>query len=437
MELLIGLIVEFVIAIAIPVVAIFIDLIVSIVSLIAHVLFGYPAKKRSSKTQKPPSTKTPHPAVSKILLVCASLSGGLLVAASVAVVAANTFMFEPTVNWLAGKVSEKSGIGIEVGEADGSLLTGRLSLKRLRIERRNPSKTEYKLSVSRAEMDLDLLSFAFGTARFSMLSVEGVSGEIWSKPRPSDTSPSDRSKSQRQSPRKEFEIAQLGLSDVRISLHRPNSPSVSLAIDKLSSAPLRSQYAVFDTFFRSDVVASIDGHQVLISTDRKGDGRKTKWVIKDFPAGLVRHYVDKPPFSWFEHGTVDLMVEDDWSDASSPEIDMDWRLVLKSVKVAPPENTGLIGRTVSAPVAHYINRRDKDIDLRFRIVMNKDQFMHKSSLDATGIWNAVLDGTARAIADNSEAKADEVKEKIKNMVDRAKSYLDKKRQKAPNEEAGQ
>ena len=360
--------------------------------------------------------------VSKILLACTALSAGLLVFGAVAIVVLNTFLFEPTVTWFAGKVSERSGIEIAFDEAQGSLLSGKLELTGLQIERRNTSKAEYELSAEKVALDVDVLSLALGTASLSMLAVDGASGEFWSKPKPPGTASPG-------APRKNFEIAQLSLSNISIGLNRPNAARASLTIDEMVSAPFRSRYAVFDVFFRSNIVASIDGYPVVISTDRGGDGQKTKWVLKDLPAASVRHYVDKAPFSWFEQGTVDVVVDDDWKTGDTPEIDLDWRIVLKRVKVAPPENTGVIQRTISAPVTKYINARQDDIDLRFRTVMNKQQFMNKSSLDATGLWGAVLEGTARAIAERTELKSDEVKSKVKNTLDRVKDYLDKRRSK--------
>ena len=429
MELLLVLIAEFVVPAAFTLFAFLVELVLTVVSLIAQLIFGRPARKRHAKTHP----KGGSPFISKLLLGTTSVSGGLFAFGAMAIVAINLFWFEPVITWVAGKISQKTNIEISFDGASGNLLTGQLSLQDLKVERRNTEKTEYALLVKKVDADLDVLSLVFGTPNLSLLTIDGISGDIWSKSK----STANRSKTTPAKPRKSFEVENLKLSAASIRLSRPGTAPVTLGIKSMTSQPFRSQYAIFDVFFRSNVEASIAGHPVQISTTNTSEGRSTKWALKDFPASSVRHFVDKPPFSWFEQGTIDVAVDDQWKSLDTPEIDMDWQIVLKDVRVVSPEGTGLIKRALAKPVANYINNRDKDINLRFRTVMNKEQFLNKPSLDATGIWNAVLDGTARAIAEKSDAKADDIKGKIENSVDRLKKFLDQKRKKTPDGEQQQ
>ena len=181
--------------------------------------------------------------------------------------------------------------------------------------------------------------------------------------------------------------------------------------------------------FRSNIDGDINGHKLEITTSRKDGGRTTKWRLYDFPAAFVGHFTDQAPFNWFEQGTIDVSVDDDWGLADSAEIDMSWRVVLKGVKVVEPDNSNIVERAVATPIARFINSRDRDVVLPFRLVMNQEQFRAKPTLDAAGLWKAVLAGTARAIADKYDTTVDEAQDKIKKSLDKLKGFLDKKRKK--------
>lgn len=427
MELLVALIGEFVVAIAFPLVALVFDAVFGVVAFIAHAVFGLTLTKPSSAG--PPT----RPVASKVLLIGAGLCGGLFLAGLVVVVVANFFFFSPTVTWVAERVSGRSGIEIAFSHAQGNLFTGRLSIRGLQVERRNTDKNEYAITTDRVELDVDVLSLILGDPTFSQVSLEGVGGDIWTKARNADSVSADGLPQGQLKPRKEFEIRSLHITNAEIELHKAGAPPVALTIDKLASTPFRSRYAIFDVFFRANIAGNINGHKILIATSGEDDGRTTTWRLNDFPAEFVGHYVDRAPFSWFESGTVDVMVDDSWSRGPAPEIDMDWRIVLKGVRVAKPDNSSFIGRAVSRPIAHYINSRDKDVDLHFRMVMNEEQFKSKPSLDAAGLWLAVLNGTAKAIAEKSELNVDQVKEGIGNSIDSFKHFLDRKRKGEPAE----
>ena len=231
----------------------------------------------------------------------------------------------------------------------------------------------------------------------------------------------------KQQRRKSFDIESLEISNASINLHKPGIPSVALGVDRLKSAPFRSDYAVFDVFFRSNIAGDLNGHKILIETSGDDDGRITKWRLNDFPAELIGHYVDRAPFDWFERGTIDVAVDDAWSRSPTPDIEMEWSFTLKGVKVVKPDDTGLIERAVAAPVARYINSRDEDITIRFQMVMDEEQFRFKPSLDAAGIWLAVLNGTAKAIAEKTDIGVDKAKSGIRNSLDKLKEMLDRKR----------
>lgn len=427
MELLIGLLAEFIISLLVPVGALLVEAVVGIVSFFAYALAGLTGGLTSSGRSKPAGGKRPRGPFAKVLLVTSGIFGTIFALCLAVAIIINLFFFTPAMAWIAGKVSERTGIEIAFSRVDGNFLTGRFSIEDLTVKRRNPAKTEYALSADNVDLTLGMLGLAFGTPSIDRLAVAGVTGGIWAKGRkPGDTSAGNRDHTGPK-PRKHFEIASLQITDARITLHKEGIRSASLIIDDLQSKPFRSRYAVLDVFFRSNITGSIDGHEVLIATRGDDSGRTTTWRLHDFPAELVGHYVNKTPFTWFESGTIDVEVDDTWSRRDTAEIDMDWRIVLKDVRVVKPAGGSLVGRAVALPITSYINARDDDIDLRFSLVMNEEQFHTASSLDAAGVWAAVRKKTAAVIAEKSNQKIEQVQDKIDGTIDKFKGFLDKKR----------
>lgn len=428
MELLIGMIIELIATIVVPFLFLVFDFLFAVVAFVLQALFGFTLtrpKRSRGTTGSPPATTAPaKPFPRKLLLVLAGLSGGVFVAGLLAVAIANFFFFSQTTTWLAHKIGERTGIEIAFEDVEGSLFSGTLLVSGLKVERRNSDKTEYALTTKNVDLDVDVLSLIIGTPTVSRLSLTGIEGDIWTKAKSKGSQDATRDKERR---RKRFDIENLEIAKARIDLHKPGIPSVTLGIDTLASAPFRSDYAVFDVFFRSNVAGDINGHKVLIETSGDDDGRITKWRLNDFPAELIGHYVDRAPFDWFERGTIDVAVDDAWSRGPTPDIEMEWSFTLKGVKVAKPDNVGLVERAVAAPVAGYINSRDDDITFKFHMVMNEEQFRFKPSLDAAGIWLAVLNGTAKVIAEKTDIGVDKAKTGIRNSIDKLKEMLDRKR----------
>ena len=431
MELLLTLIAEFVASLVLPVIAVIIDFFATLLALIGFTLFGRRSRERTAAdptdghTAERLGRATGTVVRSRRFAIGAGLFGAVFLALLAGVLVANFVFFKPTVNWLAGKVAERSGMEISFDNAEGNLLTGKLQLGNLNVQRRNTDKTEYRFSARQVAVDVEMLSLVFGDAELASLHVDGASGDIWTKPKKTDAGGDKRAKRQ-------FEITDLGLSNVDVQLHRVDTPPLSLAISQFHTDNLRSRFVVYDVFFRSDINGTVNGNTFLVSSKRQVGGRSTRWQLDDFPAELVRHYVDKAPFKWFTGGTVDVRVDDHWTSADNAELDTSWDIVLKDVRVVEPDNSNLVEKALGTPIARYINSRDEDIDFSLRFVMDESQFEMKPSLDAAGVWDAVLEGTARALAENSKETADEIRTNLKQSAGKFKEFLNKRRLKLLN-----
>jgi|GEM_PF-2441170 len=428
MELLIALIAELIVAIFVPLIVLIVEAVFSFIAFVSYHLFGHVIEARPSIGGK---FNFDHPLLRKGLVIVSAVFGVLFVLGLVAIFVLNTFLFTPTIRWISDQAYEQTGIEIGFDDVDGSFFGGALDFSNLKIERRGDYPTEYDLTVKTAALNIDITSLLFGMASLSSLTVDGVKGDAWTKAiaenAPEDASKSEGITSEDAKLRRAFRIDKVDITNVNLTLHKEGVAALSLDVESIDSAPFRSEFAVFDTFFRSNIKGRVNDSVVLIMTQNNGTGRSTQWAIEDFPAELVGHYVERAPFHWFVGGTIDLDVRDEWEDNGNAEIDMDWRLALKDVRVVTPENVGFVNRAIAGPIANYINSRDDDVDLRFVLVMNEEKFKTKSSLSAAGLWDAVVDGTAKAIAEKSKSTTEEVKEGINNAVDFFEGYLNEQR----------
>lgn len=428
MELLIALIAELIAAIFVPFIVLIIEAIFSFIAFVSYHLFGHVIEARLSFGDK---YNFDNPLIGKGLMIVSGVFGVLFVLGLVFVFVLNTFFFTSTIRWVGNEAYQQTGIAIDFDDVEGSFFGGTFDFSNLNIERRGDYPTEYDLTVKTAAVDINITSLLFGIASLSSLEVEGVEGDAWTKGI-SETAPESASENQEitsdeAKPRRAFRVDKVDITNVNLTLHKEGVAPLSLDVESIDSAPFRSEYAVFDIFFRSNIQGRVNSSEIRIATQGNGTGRRTQWTIEDFPAELVRHYVERAPFHWFTGGTIDVEVRDEWDDDGNAEIDMDWRLALKAVRVVTPENVGFVNRAIAGPIANYINGREDDIDLRFALVMNEEQFKTKSSLSAAGLWDAVVDGTAKAIAEKSKSTTEEVKEGINDAVDFFEGYLNEQR----------
>jgi hypothetical protein len=191
--------------------------------------------------------------------------------------------------------------------------------------------------------------------------------------------------------------------------------------------PFRSNFAVFDLLFRSNVVGQIDGRDISISTRDADGGRITQWRMPDLPIASVRHLVAKPPIGWLREGTLTVSVDDRWALARQAEIDMDWSIRMRGARAEARKAGGLLEQAFALPIVSYINSKDGNIDLRFKLVMNERQFEDMVSPDAGVLWETVVRSMSRAIATGAGKKTEEVARDIDAAVKGFKGFLDKVR----------
>jgi hypothetical protein len=346
----------------------------------------------------------------------------------------NVFFLDPVARWVLARAGERTGSELSAQRVSGDIFTGQFVLENLRAHRQSESRTSFDLTARSVSADLDLWSLIVRPITFETLSVEGVSGTM-RKPekRKRARGKGSAGDGDRIKPRRKFVAHELTLRDVAIMLSAGENAPVAVTLKSVRSAPFRSNFALYDGLFRSDATGQIDGRDFFITTQEVPKGQLTRWRIPDLPAATVSRFVTAPPAGWLREGTLNISVYDYWQIAGKAEIDMDWRIQMQGVRAEAREGAGLVESALALPVTRYINSRDGNVDLRFKLVMNESQFENMSSLDARFLWDAVLQSMAKTIGVAVDKKQEDVRESMDKALDRFKGFLDRRRK--PPEEA--
>lgn len=297
-----------------------------------------------------------------------------------------TFFAKPLVDWALEGHRARSGIAVAAERVDLSLFTGRIALGGVTVASEG-ERTGGRLTIATAAIDLDVGALWRGGRRCESVVVEGVRG-TWrcdlSAPRPERT-------------RSALVIDRFTVVDAAITaeLRRDDRRIAEpVRIERWTCAPLRLSAAAFDLVLRSTGVAAVGGAGISVTTSGDAQGRVTAWRAERVPAAWLA-VVAGGPLARLERGTVDLAIDDRWSDEPPRVIDCDWRLRLASVGApgAPEGDDGAFTRALDAWLA-----RHPDAWLRARLRVDPQTLGGEASFDARDLWAAMAPALAEDLA---------------------------------------
>jgi hypothetical protein len=353
-----------------------------------------------------------------------------------AIILINLFFFEPTVRSIAAQIAQKKGMEISFAKAQGNLFSGTLVLDGLTVKSSKGTRADFDVQAKSVALDVDVFSLLSSAIIIERLRVDGVAGDISMKAKDVTALPSSAQQqvaAEPLKPKKAFVIHDLSILHVSLRLYNNSTEPLHLALNTLESKPFRSQYAIFDTFFRSNIQGRLDGQWLSITSREIPNGRETEWNLEDFPVAAIGAFTDKAPLNWFTSGRLTAQVKDRWQDGDHPEIIMDWSLLFEDARVEAPAGASLLSKTMTLPLINYINGKTEPVDLKFSLRLNERQFESASSLDAAGLWDATVAGLLESLAVNAGEKKKAIQQGVKDKIDGLKDFL-KKDEDEPEEE---
>jgi len=434
MEALVVLLAEFLTAFLVPALILAAELAALLLTLLLDlVLWLFVGKRRSASSSKgTPSAPrrswkdtlqnwaAAAQLVRKPALIGLALTTGILALA-------NTVFFERTVRLILAMVGQRTGTELAFTSVSGNLFSGRFAFQDLSARRVSDTRSSFDLKARNFSVDLDLLTLLDPPIVFDKLSVDSVTGTFRQPEKPRGAAGQNGGSAERIKAKRKFVIENLAMSDVNVAISRGEGAPAAILLKSVTSTPFRSNYAIFDTLFRSNVSGQIDGHDISISTQRTDSGRTTQWRMPDLPVASVSRFVTKPPIGWLREGVLNISVDDRWSRGNQTEIDMDWNIRMQGARAEVSEDAGAMERMLAVPIISYINSRDGNVDLRFKLVMDESQFENMASLDARALWDTLLRSMASSIATSTGGDTEDARQAVDKAVEGFKSFLDRHR----------
>ena len=357
---------------------------------ILELIFGAAALRRAKKPKDDAKPKKPSWLWKNRHRVMLYVSAPFTLVFVLALIA-DTFFFDRTTRMVMDRIEEKTGFEINYATVDGSLRAGQLRLGDLTVQRTRTDEMSADLAVASVDVDIAMLSL-IGDVRIETLAISGVRGDIQTVERPEGSAQKPKTA------RRAFSVTDLVIEDVDLVITPDTRPDIELKIETVSAAPFRSRNAVFDLFFRSNLIAEVNGADLLVETEViAGDGRRTAWRFEDIPVATAGALIGKAPFTWFDGGMISARVDDEWK-LDDRSVDMDWSLQFRDMSVGSQEDMTLSERGVIKFVSAVFARRDH-ADISFTLQLEDGAFSGNASEDAKRLFDKIVTAVKARLAD--------------------------------------
>lgn len=418
MELIILALAELLVLVFAGVIALLVELALWLVALITWLYVGLGKTIRSRPTLLSSNNR-------KRLFMGTVTLGGITLTSFLSLFVLNTFFFGKTASFIARSISGNTHTTILFDVAEGNLFKGQINLTDLKVMGGKTRDEKYSVQIETLKLDVDMRSLISPTSRFTNFEISGLVGDIWQQAsKPTNTQSIPRTNNI--VPRKRYEVSSLRVLNAELTLHKGGHSPLLLEIERFESNPLRSHFAVFDLMFRSTLRGNINGQKMRIETSQRENEEASVWHFETMPVEPLALYLNSPPFSWLDGGTVDIRIDETWRQNDTPELDLKWHVILDGVRLRTPKETGFLSQKLIEPVAGFVNGFDKPIDLEFTFTVRENEFETKSNLAAAGLWQALSESFIKTLAQQSDREPNEVLNRLKTAGKRFKFFINEK-----------
>jgi hypothetical protein len=337
------------------------------------------------------------------------LSGTLVAATVLLLLALNTFAFEWAVRRALAAGERKSGIAADFESAGGNLFVGRVNLRNAKFVRQGHPVADFDLAVQELDVDADVWKLLGGQTVFEDVQVDGVTGQF--------TRNGQRDPAM---PRRQFTIEELTVSNVSLAVadhsRPPHEVSVPVQIESLYIDDFRSTWAAFDMLFRSTCRGLVDGQPFTVETRSIEDGaaRETQWIARDLPVYVLSGYF-AGPLAWLVDGRLDLDVTTRWKpDDNDAELEMHCRLIAHGFAADVPDQLKVLEKVVE-PTLTALNDVNARLPMEFDVTMSKEAFRGQLSPLAAGMADVFAQASGEAFTKLLPNAAERIGDRVNQL----------------------
>ncbi len=314
--------------------------------------------------------------------------------------------FEATLRAVFARVEQHHGIKVDFTSASGSLMTGRVVVRGLRIVRDTSETIRFDFRVANAEADVEIISLLSPQKTLSALHVSGIRGHVTRVGR--QRRPGWRAL-------QSFVVRELVFKDaeVRFENHRIASRPLATTIhlERLESRPLRSHRLAHDLLLRSNAKGRIAARDFAIEQGTTS----VRWHVDKLPVRALTAFVDGP-MRLLHDGSADIDVGISWpkdaADGIHSATKLRWKLHFANIHLSPHRRGSLRQRMIWAHVATFVNKHGKHLPIEFELALNQGELGDALAGDGRALARLVAD----AVKDELIRKVREVSAAKKKML---------------------
>lgn len=294
---------------------------------------------------------------------------GLLV---VGLVLIELLLFAPALRIALDQIELRSGVDITFQSARGSLFLGRLELGDVTVRSSGVRSVDFSLTIRSLELDVDMLHIYRAALPVELVRAAGVRGELIR-----------REAGVGLPPLHPFELARLELEDVQVDFQDTiGAPfrSLSLALERLTITPLRSEYAMHDVLCASEARGSARGY--AFTAGPRG------WQTRGVPIGPAAHKLGAAG-RWIRGGDIDLTLACR-PDPDPEQIALALDMRLHDFKIAPPGDSGR--HLPASRLAAALAALGPELEVHFGLRLARERFRGATNIGQLGLWEAAIQG---------------------------------------------
>lgn len=357
------------------------------------------------------------------------------------------FFFDRAARAIFDSVERKTGIQVEYSSVEGSLWTGELHMSDFHIMREGHDISNYDITIKEFYADVELMDLIYKNYKFGTVSLKNVKGTYERTGIP--VSPNQTRFEETQTgikfvgkivlPSRKFNVEDLKIEDMDIdyidTTRDDRQIRLDIAIDKCHTKHFGSLSPLLSIVFLNEMAGTVNGRAFEVSHRDEKDTHISCWKAKQLPAEFVASYVGGP-LKWIKKASLDIEVffkgrHGDVRDTGMISVDM--RYVFSDMVAEVPEDASPRIKLLAKPIVNYLNDHADQCDIDFGFSIDRGQLTGHTSLEAAGLFDLAKDAMIDELAHRAGVSKDEVKQKGKEMFDKAKSkfneWLKKKEQK--------
>jgi hypothetical protein len=191
---------------------------------------------------------------------------------------------DPMLRWALKDLKPKTGIELTFDQVSGGFLRGNLEATNIKLKRVEDKYSNFDLACDKATCHFSIWTILWSRTSFESVALEHVTGRY---ERVSSREPRAKQKT--------FEILKFSATncDLEIIDHTASGESApyTIHVATFESERMRSRWVMFDTLFRSNIVGTVEGRPISITSQRKETGYEVHWNADRLPVAIVGDYL--------------------------------------------------------------------------------------------------------------------------------------------------